>query len=84
VYATANKDDAYAPIGPAGVARLARLSRVPAVGIGGITPETAADVVRAGAVGVAVIGAILRAPDVAEATTRLAAAVQSAQAPARR
>jgi thiamine-phosphate diphosphorylase len=79
VFATASKDDAYEPIGLTGVARLARIAGVPTVGIGGITPETAADVVQAGAVGVAVIGAVLRAPDVAEATRRLATAVGSAR-----
>ena len=48
---------------------------VPFVGIGGITPERAGDVVAAGADGVAVISAITAADDPEAATRELAAAV---------
>lgn len=48
---------------------------VPFVGIGGVTPDNAADVVAAGADGVAVISAITGADDPAAATRRLAEAV---------
>ncbi|MBY0275861.1 thiamine phosphate synthase [Candidatus Binatia bacterium] len=59
---------AYGP--PQGLARLAevvRASAVPVVAVGGITPERVADVLHAGAAGVAVIGAILDAADPAAA-----------------
>jgi thiamine-phosphate pyrophosphorylase len=48
---------------------------VPFVGIGGVTPETAADVVAAGADGVAAVSAITAADDPAAAVGRLAEAV---------
>lgn len=70
-YATANKPDAGVPLGAAGFAAIARLAPggVPVIAIGGITAGNAASLARAGAVGLAVIGAILAAPD-PEAATR--------------
>lgn len=53
---------------------------LPFVGIGGITPENAADVVSAGADGVAVISAITAADDPEAATRRLATAVEEVTA----
>jgi thiamine-phosphate pyrophosphorylase len=69
-YATANKPDAGVPLGAAGFTALARLAPggVPVVAIGGITAGNAADLARAGAIGLAVIGAILAAPDPEVAT----------------
>ena len=58
VFATATKDDASPVIGLEGVRRASALTNKPLVAIGGITPETAADVVAAGADSVAVIAAI--------------------------
>lgn len=54
--------------------------RVPVVAIGGITAENAGEVVRAGRCGVAVISAILGAPDPAAAAARLRAVVDAARA----
>jgi thiamine-phosphate pyrophosphorylase len=48
---------------------------VPVIAIGGITPATGASVMRAGASGVAVIGAILDAGDPAVAAAALSAAI---------
>ncbi len=75
-FATAHKSDAGAPLGAAGVARLARLAPpgTPVIGIGGISPENAAAVVGAGAVGVAVIGAVWAVSDPAAAARALRAA----------
>jgi len=56
----------------------ARQVGIPIVAVGGITPENAADVIRAGADGVAVISAILAAPDPESAARRLAVAVRDA------
>jgi thiamine-phosphate pyrophosphorylase len=69
-YATVNKPDAGVPLGAAGFAALARLTPggVPVIAIGGITAGNAADLARAGAVGLAVIGAVLAAPDPESAT----------------
>ena len=43
--------------------RRVALAGIPVIGIGGITPANYADVLATGAVGAAVISAILRAPD---------------------
>ena len=62
-FATPTKPDAGAALGPDGFAALARLAPegVPVIGIGGIVASNAAEVIRAGAVGVAAIGAVLSA-----------------------
>ena len=63
-FPTAHKSGAGPPLGPAGFAALARLAPgVPVIGIGGITVANAGVIVRAGAAGVAVIGAIWEASD---------------------
>lgn len=78
-FATTNKSDAGVPLGPGGFAALARLTpRAPVIGIGGIRAETARSIVDAGAVGVAVIHAVLQAPDPAVAAGSLARAVRDA------
>jgi thiamine-phosphate diphosphorylase len=74
-FATTTKLDAGAAIGPEGFARRARLSGVPCIGIGGITAGNARKVIEAGAVGVAVTGAILRASDPEQAARALVNAV---------
>ena len=63
VYATASKPDAGEVIGIEGLDRVARSVDVPVVGIGGITPERAVEVSGTGAAGVAVIAAVMGAPD---------------------
>ncbi|MGI8496096.1 MAG: thiamine phosphate synthase [Gemmatimonadaceae bacterium] len=63
VFGTPSKSDAGAPIGEAEFARLAHRCGVPAVAIGGITAESATALIASGASGVAVIRAILGAPD---------------------
>ena len=60
------------------VKRLAPKLRIPYLGIGGINAENAADVIRAGASGVAVISAIFASPHPKEAARRLKCAVLSA------
>ncbi|WP_254279726.1 thiamine phosphate synthase [Haloarcula marina] len=63
-------------VGPERVAAITDAVDVPVVGIGGITAENAAEVVRAGADGVAVITAITRADDPEAATAALREAVR--------
>ena len=68
VYPT--KTDKGKPVlGVDGFAELVRLSKVPVVGIGGITPDNAADVLGAGATGLAMMRSISEAQDV-EAAAR--------------
>ncbi len=78
VYETDSKDTepAQSNIGLEGVREIRETTDLPFVGIGGITPDNAADVVEAGANGVAVISAITAAEDPESATRRLGAAVE--------
>lgn len=79
-FATPTKSDAGLPLGPEGFATLARLAPegVPVIGIGGITAANAPLIMQAGAVGVAVIGAVLASPDAAAAARALRAALAPA------
>jgi thiamine-phosphate pyrophosphorylase len=69
MFPTATKPD-FQLVGPALLRKLRGEIRVPLVGIGGITHDNVADVVRAGADGVAVISAVCAAPDPGAATRR--------------
>ncbi len=79
VFETASKPG-RPPIGLEGVRVACAAVRVPVIGIGGITPANAGDVVRAGAAGVAVIGAIFDADDVRAAAAELRRAIDDAAA----
>ena len=76
-FATANKPDAGAPLGAAGFGRLAQLAPpgIPVIGIGGVTAANAPALVREGAAGVAVIGAVWEAAEPAAAARALRAAI---------
>jgi thiamine-phosphate pyrophosphorylase len=78
LYATGTKSDAGSPVGLDRVREIHRAVRVPIVGIGGITVENAADVIRSGAQGVAVITAVTLADDMVEATRLLREQVDAA------
>ena len=74
VYATGSKADAGDAVGVERVAEVAAAVRIPVVGIGGIGIPNAPPVIRAGAAGLAVISAVLRADD-PEAAARALVAV---------
>src|SRR6267142_1127513 len=76
-FATATKPDAGPPLGVEGFERLARLAPAgtPVVGIGGVTATNAQALARAGAAGIAVIGAVWGASDPAAAARALRAAI---------
>jgi thiamine-phosphate pyrophosphorylase len=57
VWATPSKPDADPPIGLDGLAEICSAVSVPVVAIGGVEASNAADCIRAGAAGVAVIRA---------------------------
>jgi thiamine-phosphate diphosphorylase len=78
VYATGTKPDAGEPVGLERIRAISAAVPIPVVGIGGITADTAAAVIRAGAAGVAVITAVSLAEDMVEATRRLREAVDAA------
>jgi thiamine-phosphate pyrophosphorylase len=71
VYGTPSKSDAGIPIGVDGLTEVIRAVSIPVVAIGGITWENAGAVIQAGAAGVAVISAIVGAPDPEAAARRL-------------
>ena len=66
VFPTGTKTDLGKPLGLDGVSRLAVASSLPMVGIGGINVENAADVLEAGADGVAVVSYIVSAENIEE------------------
>jgi thiamine-phosphate pyrophosphorylase len=74
VYVTSSKSDAGEAIGLAEFVRLAKLTGLPAVAIGGIDASNYRDTLGAGAHGVAVIRAILSAPDPERAAMALLSA----------
>jgi thiamine-phosphate pyrophosphorylase len=78
VFGTRTKDDAGDALGLREFARRTTLSPLPVVGIGGINASGVAGVVRAGAIGVAVVSAILGAPDPGAATRNLRGIVDAA------
>ncbi|AWH93369.1 thiamine phosphate synthase [Dietzia lutea] len=79
VWATATKTDTAAALGPEGADRLARAAHahgsvrggVRAVGIGGITPTTAAQLAATELDGICVVSAIMAAPDPRAAAAEL-------------
>ncbi|WP_342236347.1 thiamine phosphate synthase [Inquilinus sp. OTU3971] len=75
VFATTTKAEARPAIGVEGFRALRRLLPLPAVGIGGLDAARTAEVIAAGADGVAVVSAICAAPDPEAAARAIAAAV---------
>jgi len=82
VYGTTSKDNTAAPIGIGGLRAIvaairARAARYPICAIAGINAGNAADVIAAGADGVAVISALSLAPDPQTAARELRAVIDS-------
>ncbi|HET7034520.1 MAG TPA: thiamine phosphate synthase [Thermomicrobiaceae bacterium] len=78
VFSTRTKVDAGEPVGLKRIREVAETVTLPLVGIGGIDAENAASVIEAGADGVAVISAVVAAPDIAAAAGHLRRVVDSA------
>ncbi|OKI69107.1 thiamine phosphate synthase [Micromonospora sp. CB01531] len=82
VWATRTKPGYGPPLLPARLADLIELSPVPALALGGIeTPEQVTACVEAGAVGVAVLGGVMRAEDPGAAAATLAESFHEALTP---
>ena len=64
-------------VGPELIRAVRPATKSPLIGIGGITRENVAEVIRAGADGVAVISAVCGAPDPAAATREFLAAIRA-------
>jgi thiamine-phosphate pyrophosphorylase len=75
IFDTPSKREFGSPVGLEQLAEVCRRSAVPVFAIGGVTRTSVPDVLRAGAHGVAVIGAILAQDDIAAVTREIAAAL---------
>lgn len=77
IFPTVSKADAKAPQGTEIISKMRRTGiDLPLVGIGGITTDSACEVIRAGADGIAVISAITQADNVRDAVEKLKQAVR--------
>lgn len=75
---TSTKPDAGAPLGTDFIRKVRELTEIPIVAIGGITLQDVAELIAAGANGIAVITAISRAADMVQAASALRQAVDHA------
>lgn len=73
VFGTTSKDVGGERIGPEGLKRVVDAVQIPVVGIGGVNLENISALAGTGAAGVAVIGAVMTATDVAAITRSLMA-----------
>ena len=71
IYGTTSKPDAEMPKGLERLRRMCDIAACPVIAIGGITVQTARDVIRAGAHGIAVISAVCAHPEPTVATQAL-------------
>jgi thiamine-phosphate pyrophosphorylase len=71
IFPTGTKSDHEPVVGVEALHRIRPLTRLPIFAIGGMTPENATAAVQAGADGIAVISAVLDAPDVAASVREL-------------
>ena len=72
IFGTQTKEDVIGEaIGTDRLLQVVRAVSIPIVGIGGVRPENAAEVARAGAAGIAVVSALMTAPDPAKTTRSL-------------
>jgi len=79
VFDTPSKIGLVPTLGLDRLAELCRAVELPVIGLGGMDPLNAAEVLRAGAHGIAVIRAVLAAMEPGVAATRLLAAVENAR-----
>jgi thiamine-phosphate pyrophosphorylase len=79
IYATPTKTDTAPPLGLKGLREIRKAVKLPLVGIGGLTRENSADVVRNGADGVAVVSAIVAADDPEAAAKELKHVIEEAR-----
>ncbi|MGE5391722.1 MAG: thiamine phosphate synthase [Deltaproteobacteria bacterium] len=71
VFQTTTKEDARSPIGLEGLRNIKEKNNIPLVAIGGINEDNVTTVKNAGAEGVAVVSALMGAPDIETAARRL-------------
>ena len=79
IYGTTSKPDAETAKGLERLRRMCDIAACPVIAIGGISVETAGDVIRAGAHGIAVISAVCAHSEPHIATQRLLSEIQAAK-----
>lgn len=79
VFATPTKTDTGQPMGLEGLHQVSETVPLPLVGIGGVKIDNAAEVIRAGGAGVAVVSAVVAADDVEAAARRLREVIDAAR-----
>jgi thiamine-phosphate pyrophosphorylase len=80
IYVTPTKTDTAPPLGLEGLRQIRSAVKIPLVGIGGLNRENAAEVIRNGADGVAVVSAIVAAADPEAAAAELNQLISGAKA----
>jgi thiamine-phosphate pyrophosphorylase len=78
IFATASKPGYGPTLGVAGLRECCAAVPCPVIALGGVSPETAAACLAAGAAGIAIMGPIMRAADAAERTRDYTAALIAA------
>jgi thiamine-phosphate pyrophosphorylase len=81
IFTPGSKLDHDPVVGLQGLRTIRPLTALPTFAIGGITADRTEDVIRAGADGVAVISAVLKAPDIAQAVNGFVARISAATSP---
>jgi thiamine-phosphate pyrophosphorylase len=79
IYATPTKTDTAPPLGLEGLRAIREAVKLPLVGIGGLNRDNAAEVIRSGGDGVAVVSAIVAARDPAVAARTLKQIIDKAK-----
>jgi thiamine-phosphate pyrophosphorylase len=79
IFATATKTDTAAPLGLEGLQIIRRAVKLPLIGIGGLNPGNAAQVIASGADGIAVVSAIVAADDPELAAREMARQIDQAR-----
>lgn len=79
VFATPTKTDTAPPLGLEGIRTIRERVSIPLVGIGGIGPGNADQIIRAGCDGIAVVSAIVSAPDPGRAASELSRIIAAAK-----
>jgi thiamine-phosphate pyrophosphorylase len=79
IFPTSTKGTGYEPVGCETIKQLHARIDLPLIAIGGITLSNVAEVIQAGAAGVAVVSAIVAADDVRDASRAFLTAIHSAE-----
>jgi thiamine-phosphate pyrophosphorylase len=82
IFTPGSKTDHDPVVGMAGLKAIRQLTRLPIFAIGGITPSNVGEIIRAGADGVAVISAVMKAPDIQQTVSDFVSGLSATASPA--